>query len=130
MIKYNCNKDKEKEVIKMTETYDYIEALIEDIKQYLEDNDINKNNVDEDELNDKLFNEDTVTGNGSGSYTFNTEQAKQNLIGNEDIVRNMIEEGFATPEGVMDWFLDGNYEAIDVAIRCYLLDQAISEVLD
>ena len=128
MIKYNCNKDMEE--LKMTETYDYIEALIEDIKQYLEDNDINKNNVDEDELNDKLFNEDTVTGNGSGSYTFNTEQAKQNLIGNEDIVRNMIEEGFATPEGVMDWFLDGNYEAIDVAIRCYLLDQAISEFLD
>ena len=114
----------------MTETYDYIEALIEDIKQYLEDNDINKNDVDEDELNDKLFNEDTVTGNGSGSYTFNTEQAKQNLIGNEDIVRNMIEEGFATPEGVMDWFMDEDYEAIDVAIRCYLLDQAISEVLD
>lgn len=65
----------------MAETYDYIEALIEDIKQYLEDNDINKNDVDEDELNDKLFNEDTVTGNGSGSYTFSTEQAKQNLIG-------------------------------------------------
>ena len=128
MVQYNCNKDMEE--LKMTETYDYIEALIEDIKQYLEDNDINKNNVDEDELNDKLFNEDTVTGNGSGSYTFNTEQAKQNLIGNEDLVRDMIEEGFATPEGVMDWFLDGNYEAIDVAVRCYLLDQAISEVLD
>ena len=128
MIKYNCNKDMEE--LKMTETYDYIEALIEDIKQYLEDNDINKNNVDEDELNDKLFNEDTVTGNGSGSYTFNTEQAKQNLIGNEDIVRNMIEEGFATPEDVMDWFMDEDYEAIDVAVRCYLLDQAISEVLD
>ena len=114
----------------MTETYDYIEALIEDIKQYLEDNDINKNNVDEDELHDKLFYEDTVTGNGSRSYTFNTEQAKQNLIGNEDIVRNMIEEGFATPEGVMDWFMDEDYEAIDVAVRCYLLDLAISEVLD
>ena len=130
MIKYNCNKDKEKEELKMTETYDYIEALIEDIKRYLEDNDINKNNVDEDELHDKLFYEDTVTGNGSRSYTFNTEQAKQNLIGNEDIVRNMIEEGFATPEGVMDWFMDEDYEAIDVAVRCYLLDQAISEVLD
>ena len=114
----------------MTETYDYIEALIEDIKQYLEDNDINKNDVDEDELNDKLFNEDTVTGNGSGSYTFNTEQAKQNLIGNEDLVRSMIEEGFATPEGVMYWFMDEDYEAIDVAVRCYLLGQAISEVLD
>ena len=128
MVQYNCNKDMEE--LKMTETYDYIEALIEDIKQYLEDNDINKNNVDEDELNDKLFNEDTVTGNGSGSYTFNTEQAKQNLIGNEDLVRDMIEEGFATPEGVMDWFMDEDYEAIDVAVRCYLLDQAISEVLD
>ena len=128
MVQYNCNKDMEE--LKMTETYDYIEALIEDIKQYLEDNDINKNDVDEDELNDKLFNEDTVTGNGSGSYTFNTEQAKQNLIGNEDIVRDMIEEGFATPEGVMDWFMDEDYEAIDVAVRCYLLDQAISEVLD
>ena len=128
MIKYNCNKDMEE--LKMTETYDYIEALIEDIKQYLEDNDINKNDVDEDELNDKLFNEDTVTGNGSGSYTFNTEQAKQNLIGNEDLVRSMIEDGFATPEGVMDWFMDEDYETIDVAVRCYLLDQAISEVLD
>ena len=53
MVQYNCNKDMEE--LKMTETYDYIEALIEDIKQYLEDNDINKNNVDEDELNDKLF---------------------------------------------------------------------------
>lgn len=31
----------------MTEKYDYIEALVEDVKNYLEENDINKNGVDE-----------------------------------------------------------------------------------
>lgn len=114
----------------MTEKYDYIEALVEDIKNYLEENDINKNGVDEEKLYDELFTEDSVTGNGSGSYTFSSEQAKQNLIGNEDLIRDMIKDGFATKDGVMDWFMDEDYEALDVAVRCYLLDQAISEVLD
>ena len=40
------------------------------------------------DLKDDLFVTDDVTGNGSGSYTFNTRTAEENLIGNWDLLRD------------------------------------------
>lgn len=33
-------------------------------------------------------------------------------------------------EKVANWWIEDNYEAIDVSIRCYLLRQAIDEALN
>lgn len=62
------------------ETYDYLENVKEDVRNYIEENKIvvtssNREEVEQ-ELNDTLFVNDSVTGNASGSYTFSTWQAE------------------------------------------------------
>ena len=39
-------------------------------------------------------------------------------------------EEFCDVERFMKWAFDEDWEIIDVSIRCYLLGQAISDVLD
>lgn len=100
------------------ETYDYLENVKEDVRNYIEENKIvvtssNREEVEQ-ELNDTLFVNDNVTGNASGSYTFSTWQATEAL----------------TEIGCDLSYLEKGAEACDVTIRCYLLGQAISEVLD
>ena len=40
----------------------------------------------EEHLNEVLFTEDSVTGNASGSYTFNTYEAEENICHNLDLL--------------------------------------------
>ena len=108
--------------------YDYYEAVKKDVKDYI-DNEITLSNYDNKNelfecLEDNLWVEDSVTGNASGSYTFSRYDAEENLCHNWDILEEIAEDG---GEDSLDFF---NPEALDVAIRCYLLDDAISEVLD
>lgn len=109
--------------------YDYLEAVKNDVKEYI-DNNINVADYTRDELeeklNDDLFNEDSITGNASGSYTFNSYEAGENLNGNWDLVADALDAFGDTSSNV---FRQGP-EYADVTIRCYLLSQAISEVLD
>lgn len=111
------------------ERYDYLEAVKEDVKSYIEENGIKVTSENRDELeeqlNDDLFCDDSVTGNGSGSYTFNTWTAEEYLCHNLDLLAEACEEFGSS----MDILKDGA-EACDVTIRCYLLNQAISEVFD
>lgn len=113
----------------MAEFYDYLEAVKDDVREYVKlDIDV-KDFEDRDELeehlNDVLWADDSVTGNGSGSYTFSTWQAEENLSHNWDILADALEE-FGSGTDV----LRQGAEACDVIIRCYYLSQAISEVLD
>ena len=111
--------------------YDYLESIKDDVRQYISDEDINVKAYDdrydlETELHDELWDNDNVTGNASGSYTFNTWQAEEYLAHNLDLLEEACDEfgcdvGEAIKKGA---------EYCDVTIRCYLLDQAISEVLD
>ena len=114
-------------------TYNYLEAMKQDVKEYIEEN-INVTDYEtkedlEEYLNDTLWTEDSVTGNASGSYTFNRETAKEYVDENKDLVNDMMEE-FDCKEKVANWWIEDNYEAIDVSIRCYLLRQAIDEALN
>ena len=113
-------------------TYDYLEAVKEDVKAWIEeheewkaDYDDNRNDI-EDDLNERLFVEDCVTGNASGSYTFNRWQAEENLCHNLDLLGEALAEFGFEPNSV----IEQGAEACDVTIRCYLLGQAIGEVLD
>lgn len=111
--------------------YDYKEAILDDVREYVEE-EINlnewKGNRDklEEKLNDDLWTCDSVTGNASGSYTFNAWEAKENLCHNLDLLEEALEE-FGNDKG---YLLERGAEAADVTIRCYLLSWAISEVLD
>ena len=80
----------------------------------------------EEYLNDELWVDDQVTGNASGSYTFNTWEAEENLCHNMSLLEEACDEfgqdvGEAVKRGA---------EYCDVTIRCYLLGVAISEAID
>lgn len=109
------------------EKYDYLSAVENDVREYIECNVDFRDYSDLDEmkedLNEKLFVEDSVTGNASGSYTFNTWKAEEYLCHNLDLLAEANEE-FG---GSSDILSDGA-EMCDVTIRCYLLGQAIENV--
>ena len=84
----------------------------------------------EEELNDKLWLDDNVTGNGSGSYTFNSIEAKEYVIDNLDLLAEMATEYGLDDKTIAEHFLSEDWEYFDVSIRCYLLGQVTHEVLD
>ena len=113
--------------------YNYLEAVKEDIKNYLLDNISEYDTSDLDDfketLYDDLWTEDSVTGNASGSYTFNNEEAKGYVGDNLDLMVEAFKE-FDDTSRLLDCLENFDFETIDVTIRCYLLGQAIDEVLD
>lgn len=111
--------------------YNYLEAVTSDVLDYIKE-EINldewKGNREglEEKLNDELWTVDSVTGNASGSYTFNTWEAEENLAHNWDLLAEALDEFGWDGTDV----LRQGAEAMDVTIRCYLLGQAIAEALD
>lgn len=111
------------------EQYNYLQAVTEDVKDYITENVIlsgydNINQL-EDYLNDTLWTEDSVTGNVSGSHTFNRWQAEENLAHNFDLYLEACEEF-----GIVPTYRNYYPEEADVTIRCYLLSQAIAKALE
>lgn len=108
------------------EKYDYLSAVTEDVKDYINDNVNFADYEDSNDLKEKLQNElwtvDRVTGNGSGSYTFNAWQAEENICHNSELITEVEEE--------IGELKRDDPEGIDVAIRCYLLPQAIDAAVD
>lgn len=114
--------------------YDYYNAVYNDTKEYMldnielsdyyneEDNSFNLSKLSDD-LNDKCCMADSVTGNASGSYTFNRWQAAEYLSHNWDLMEEAANEGFE-PENRF------SPEVWDVCIRCYLLGQAVTDVCE
>ena len=131
MILYKCNK--EKEILTMMNVYDYSQAVFDDVVEYLEDNVLDNpksldelNNLDTDQLDDELWIEDSVTGNGSGSYTMNALKAEQNLVGNYNLLCEALTEFGEENKTIVDF----EPEEADITIRCYLLPQVIDEAID
>lgn len=110
--------------------YDYKEAVKNDVLDYIEENIDFRNFEDLDELaeqlNNDLWTEDSVTGNASGSYTFSTYEAEENISHNLDLLGEALEEfGLGA-----DYLINHGAEACDVTIRCYLLGECIAEALE
>ena len=110
--------------------YDYYENVKDDVENYIKENKEYFKATDleelEEELNEKCWDSDNVTGNASGSYTFNTYEAEENLNGNWDLWLEALEE-FACSEINP---IEKGAEWCDVTIRCYVLSQAISALLE
>lgn len=125
--------------------YNYLEAVKDDVKTWLVDNssqfeEIKDNNkidgvIDwdgvKDDLNETLWNEDSITGNGSGSYTFNSEKAREYVLDGDGLqyLEYLAEEGWITYESIGKDVTNHDFESLDVALRCYFLSQAIEEVI-
>ena len=114
--------------------YNYLEELKSDVKNYI--NEVASDYMDcedmdelRDSLYDNLWDEDSVTGNGSGSYTFNREEAKKYVSDNLDLMVEAYKD-LDSIESLVDDLEALDFETIDVTIRCYLLSQALDEVLE
>lgn len=109
--------------------YNYMEAMTEDVKEYIKNeitlSDFSDREELEEYLNDILWIKDSVTGNASGSYTFNTYKAEEYICHNWDLLVEAMED-FGDEENP----LKKGAESCDVTIRCYLLGQVITEVLN
>ncbi len=101
--------------------YNYYEHVLEDVKEALKETD----ERDFQKLYDDFFIDDSITGNASGSYTFNTYEAEENLAHNMDLLREAQEEFGFLPIA----YISKGAEWADVTIRCYLLGQALEEAL-
>lgn len=109
--------------------YGYYDIVEQDVKEWISENVNLELWTDKEELseylNNTLWTVDSVTGNASGSYFFNTYEAEKALAGNWDLLREAREE-FGDTRDV----LEIGAEACDVIIRCYLLSSVIAEILD
>lgn len=119
--------------------YDYRETVKADVKQWVADNfEYIEDNVDDvtdrDEvrefLYDTLFVDDAVTGNASGSYTFNRWRAEEYVKDNLDLAVEALREFGYDMEHFGQKIADEEWEYLDVTIRCYLLGEAVEEVID
>lgn len=115
--------------------YNYLEEMKADILNYLESENIELPNFKEqpvlkniwaDKLYYLLVDDDDITGNGSGSYTFDRGEAEEYIAGNMDLLVDAIKFFDADALNI----LEKGPEACDVLIRCYTLNAAIYEVLD
>lgn len=79
---------------------------------------------------DNLFVDDSVTGNGSGSYTFNAFKARENV--SEAIFDNRIvcalDNIGCDAEQIMNYIRENDPESIDVCIRCAMLNEVYDEI--
>lgn len=106
----------------------FLDEVRNDLKQMIIDNYPTRKELEEadrETIYDDAFIDDSVTGNGSGSYYFNAWKSKENVLNNEEVVEEMIDEfGVDMKEHWNDW------EYLDVSCRCYLLGQVdIEEVI-
>lgn len=114
--------------------YDYKEAMKEDIREHIESDGIDVTTDDRDDIESSLYdifwNEDGVTGNASGSYTFSRRVAQEYVMDNMDLLHEACYEFGIEDSEVGRRFLNEDYEWFDVTIRCLLLSECLNEVLN
>lgn len=113
------------------ERYDYLENVKNDLRSWIDENMdyIPKGDTSKawEYIQDETFISDSVTGNASGSYTFNAWEAEENLCHNLELLAEALSE-FGSDAGT--YIIEKGAEACDVTIRCYLLSEALNEVMD
>lgn len=103
---------------------DYINEVYNDGRAYIDEN--IEYYDDFDTIYDYMWCADSVTGNGSGSYTFSTHVAQQNVaevIWDEDFLDELVGIGWS----IEDTFKQGA-EALDVTARCLALGRNYSKL--
>lgn len=121
--------------------YNYYKVMKYDIEGYITENyteeELNEKMLDietfSEELNDNLWTADSVTGNGSGSYTFCRATARDYILSDSEnvaLLREALIEFCVDSDTIAEKFLWGEWEYFDVTIRCYLLGGVITDVLE
>ncbi len=115
--------------------YDYLEHLKADIREAIEvEYDISKyrgrRGDFEDEINDQLWADDSVTGNASGSYTMHRNEAREYVTDNLALLADAIESFGIDYATLGEKIVNEEWETLDIYIRLHLLPQATYEVLN
>lgn len=111
--------------------YNYFEAVCDDVREVIVESWADRFASFEtlaelrEALNDELWADDRVTGNGSGSYTFSTWKAEEYLAHNWGV----FEEACAEFGADIGEEVKKGAENADVLIRCYFLGAAVKKVL-
>ena len=113
--------------------YDYLSSMIEDIKDYINDNNIDINAKTREDLYDELFCEDSITGNWTYDWYPSFEDSM--LKDNESLFYEAMYEFWYDNinKAIKEYFDRGGFDKniyMDWTIRCYLLSQAIEAVYD
>lgn len=95
----------------ITENYtvDYLIDNLEDVETFIQD------------LEDDCWADDSVTGNASGSYFCNCQEAKQAVIDNFELLFECFSEFCYDAKQIGKLFIAQSWETMDVIIRCYIL---------
>lgn len=105
--------------------YDYYKAVKDDIRDYINENDIIITQDDYEEIRENLYDTfyetDDVTGNISGSYWCNAWKAEECLCHNWDLIREVCDE--------FDTDFEHSPEMIDVSIRLNVMGEVLDEVM-
>lgn len=84
-------------------------------------------------INDTAWINDGITGNGSGSYTFNSAEAREIVLANIEEVADAY-DSFCDAERFGRDISNGEWETMDVTARCNALYEAseivASEIMD
>lgn len=124
----------------------YLEAVKEDVREWIENNkeELEERLLQEEEFDDEddfkqfvkewlentLWNDDNVTGNGSGVYFMHNWDAEQMVLENPEEVKEALQEFCVDASTLADKFLDRDWHYFDVTARCFYLSLAIGEVVD
>jgi hypothetical protein len=114
--------------------YNYYDAVKADVLDYIRE-EINLADYDcleglSEKLEEILWIDDSVTGNASGSYTFNSNVAKEYVFDNMDLVEEMASDFCVDLSDIGRHFLKEDWEWFDVSIRCYVLGACIADALE
>lgn len=104
---------------------DYKEQVKNDLLEYAKECYEYDKDITAEQIMEQAWTADSVTGNGSGSYTFNTYEAEKNLselVWDDELLDIFKDFGYDSIP------LDKGAEAIDVIIRCYLLSEFTDDV--
>lgn len=116
------------------EFYDYEKAVKEDALKALEDYDEVNEIEDVDDLvefiDDKLWNDDSVTGNASGYYTFDSYKAMKYVVDNMDLLNEALDEFDVDNSTIGEKFRNEEWEYFDVTIRCFVLIQLERDIAE
>jgi hypothetical protein len=114
--------------------YNYREAMVSDILDYIrEEITLSEYSSHDDlveDLDERFWICDSVTGNASGSYTFNRSTAKEYVHDNLNLLQYACDEFCIPASDIGERFLREDWEWMDVTIRCYLLRECIETAID
>ena len=114
---------------------EYLEQIKDRIEEDYDFDDYIEEGQDQEELYEKLYNDmwvdDNITGNGSTEgYTRGDQEYAKEMVCDDglDILRDAVSD-FGCQEEAFKAFIKQDFIYLDTTIRCYLLSQALTEVL-